>query len=267
MAANTFLEAVNAVRPKTGTPPAVDDAGLVIENERRRMIVYALVEADEEPLTIGGLAETIAASECEKLPQQLHSDERKRVYVAIYQEHLPKLDAMGVIDYDQDRGTVDPGPSLEPMHRILEVVEATQQDPEPGRIATMLSPIVPSWQPSQSPLTTEEIGVLVENERRRLVIDSIGQVTDGISVKDLSENVASAEYETAPAQLSKVERKRVWISCHQTHLPRLESMDIVDYDPESDEKVARRGPAFDHAQRAIRAVRDECDGGKRGDGA
>jgi len=43
----------------------IDEAGVLIKNERRRMVVYALAETDQEKLTIGGVSETVAASEGE----------------------------------------------------------------------------------------------------------------------------------------------------------------------------------------------------------
>jgi hypothetical protein len=30
------------------------------------------------------------------------------VYVSLYQNHLPKMDSVGVIEYDRNRGTVEP---------------------------------------------------------------------------------------------------------------------------------------------------------------
>jgi len=113
----------------------IDEAGVLIKNERRRMVVYALAETDQEKLTIGGVSETVAASECEKRPAQLQSKERKQVYVGLYQGHLPKMDKMGIIDYDQDRGTLECGPKFDSALHILEGVADKCVDANGGEVA------------------------------------------------------------------------------------------------------------------------------------
>lgn len=58
------------------------------------------------------LAEEIAAWEHETTVQQLGNDQRQRTYIGLYQSHLPKLDDYGVIEYNQDRGIIEPTPLL-----------------------------------------------------------------------------------------------------------------------------------------------------------
>jgi len=53
-----------------------------------------------------GVAEHIAARENGTSVQGLTSQERKRVRIALYQCHLPRMDALGVVDFEKDRGTV-----------------------------------------------------------------------------------------------------------------------------------------------------------------
>lgn len=82
-----------------------DEVFEMLQNERRRRILRYLLEADDV-MTIGELAERIAAVENDTSVAALNSTQRKRVYVALYQTHLPKMDSVGVIDYDRDRGRV-----------------------------------------------------------------------------------------------------------------------------------------------------------------
>lgn len=77
----------------------------LLKNRRRREVLQYLLEADET-VTLGELAEQIAAWENDTEITALSSDQRKRVYVALYQTHLPKMDDAGIIDYDQDRGLI-----------------------------------------------------------------------------------------------------------------------------------------------------------------
>ena len=77
----------------------------LLKNRRRREVLKYLLEA-EETVTLGELAEQIAAWENNTEVNALNSDQRKRVYVALYQTHLPKMDDAGIVDYDQDRGLI-----------------------------------------------------------------------------------------------------------------------------------------------------------------
>ncbi len=77
----------------------------LLKNRRRREVLAYLLEA-EETVTLGELAEQIAAWENDTEVAALSSDQRKRVYVALYQTHLPKMDDAGIVEYDQDRGLI-----------------------------------------------------------------------------------------------------------------------------------------------------------------
>ena len=79
----------------------------VLRNWRRRAVLEYLRTHDEASTT-KQLAEHIAAAENGVSVDQLSSEQRKRVYVSLYQNHLPKMDSAGVIGYDQNRGTVEP---------------------------------------------------------------------------------------------------------------------------------------------------------------
>ncbi len=77
----------------------------LLKNRRRREVLAYLLEA-EETVTLGELAEQIAAWENDTEVNALNSDQRKRVYVALYQTHLPKMHDAGIVEYDQDRGLI-----------------------------------------------------------------------------------------------------------------------------------------------------------------
>ncbi|MFL9708804.1 DUF7344 domain-containing protein, partial [Aeromonas veronii] len=51
-------------------------------------------------------ATQIAAWEHDTTIENLTSQERKPIYIALYQNHLPKLDKYGLVDYHQSRGIV-----------------------------------------------------------------------------------------------------------------------------------------------------------------
>jgi hypothetical protein len=86
-----------------------DDAFHILQNSRRRAVLrYLLDHEEEERFVMRDLAEEVAAWEHDTTVQQLVSDERQRVYIALYQSHLPKLDDHDIIEYNQSRGVVEP---------------------------------------------------------------------------------------------------------------------------------------------------------------
>ena len=70
------------------------------------MLVY-LSGTEDNSASLGELAEHVAAKENDIDRSELSSTQRKRVYIGLYQCHLPKMDDLDVVDYDQDRGTVE----------------------------------------------------------------------------------------------------------------------------------------------------------------
>ena len=77
----------------------------MLKNRRRRDILRYLRENDDES-TLSDLAEFIAAKENGVERRLLSSDERKRVYIGLYQCHLPKMDDARVIDFEKRSGGV-----------------------------------------------------------------------------------------------------------------------------------------------------------------
>lgn len=99
--------------------PSLDVIFDILRNERRRLVLRAVKERGGST-TLGELAEHIGGIENGKPPDELDSKERKRVYVGLYQTHLPKMDDAGAVRYDQDRGTIEEGPSADAFQRYLD---------------------------------------------------------------------------------------------------------------------------------------------------
>lgn len=84
----------------------LDETFDLLRNQRRRDVLLYLAEAEDNTATVGELAKYVAAKENDIDEAALTSTQRKRVYIGLYQCHLPKMNEVGVVDYDQDRGTV-----------------------------------------------------------------------------------------------------------------------------------------------------------------
>ena len=108
----------------------------ILKNERRRQTLEFLRE--EPTTTLSDLAEHVAALENDKPIRELTSSERKRVYVGLYQCHLPKMDDAGVIDYERSRGTIRLRDAASPCFVYLDI-ELNGQSNDEGRISGLWS--------------------------------------------------------------------------------------------------------------------------------
>src|SRR6056297_1117923 len=82
-------------------------------------------------------------------------------------------------------------------------------------------------------LSQDEIFAILSNPRRRYVLYFLNQHGEGIELTDLAEHVAAWENDTTVEELSSKERKRVYVSLYQTHVPKLADHGLIDYDPDS----------------------------------
>jgi len=117
-----------------GKPSRADGAELskgeifdLLKNRRRRTVIRYLRENDGHA-KLNDLAEYIAAKENDIDIRQLSSDQRKRVYIGLYQCHLPKMDSLGVIDYDKNRGTTKLQESVTQLLEYMDLDEDHQEE-------------------------------------------------------------------------------------------------------------------------------------------
>lgn len=85
---------------------SMDDVFHILQTKRRRDVLRYVID-ESGPVRLRDLAEYVAANEHGKAVDELTSSERQRVYISLYQSHLPKLDEHGVVTYDKDRGIVE----------------------------------------------------------------------------------------------------------------------------------------------------------------
>lgn len=100
---------------------STEDVYEVLSNRRRRYAIHHLKQTDG-PVDVSTLAEQVAAWENGKPVAELDSQERKRVYISLYQSHLPTLEKRGLVAYDDDRGIVELTDSIANAEVYLEVV-------------------------------------------------------------------------------------------------------------------------------------------------
>lgn len=115
-------------------PPAElskDELFHLLQNQRRRRVLLYLQDTDGE-VSMRDIAEQVAAWENDTTVAALGSNERQRVYIALYQSHLPKLDDAGVLTYDQQRGIVSRTQLADQLEAYLNVEASHESNAEIG---------------------------------------------------------------------------------------------------------------------------------------
>lgn len=133
MTANT----IGAGTPRAPDAPSADGASRLptadvfhlLQNSRRRSVVEYFME-HEGPVQLGTLADWVTACECETTPEAVSADARQRVYIALYQSHLPKLDSHDVVEYDSEQNLVARGTNAPALEAPLAFERATTRQGE-----------------------------------------------------------------------------------------------------------------------------------------
>ncbi len=112
--------------PSRASSLSKDDTFHILQNERRRRVLRYLSDA-EGPVDMRDIAEQVAAWEHDTTVQQLTSDQRQRVYIALYQSHLPKLADFGLITYNRSRGVVERTPLADQIAWYLDDENGTEE--------------------------------------------------------------------------------------------------------------------------------------------
>lgn len=90
----------------------------ILSNSRRRFLLSRLQQA-QEPKRLMELADEIAAWENDTTVEALSDKESKRVYVSVYQTHVPKLEDAGLITYDSETGVIELSESAREVERYM----------------------------------------------------------------------------------------------------------------------------------------------------
>ncbi|WP_222920380.1 hypothetical protein [Natrinema sp. SYSU A 869] len=80
------------------------------------------------------------------------------------------------------------------------------------------------------PLSKGEIFEVLRNQRRRYVLQYLKQDDRPVELGDLAQQVAAWEYETTLEGVTPEQRKRVYTTLQQTHLPKMDGSGILRFD-------------------------------------
>lgn len=112
----------------------LDNIFEILTNKRRRMVIEYLRSSDKA-VSLSELADRIAATENDKPVDELSSEERKRVYVGLYQAHLPKMESAGILDVDNERNHVSLQPEASQLYPYLDLSGNQDDSAPPSAVA------------------------------------------------------------------------------------------------------------------------------------
>ncbi|WP_231186861.1 hypothetical protein [Haladaptatus sp. DYF46] len=116
---STAVEEFDHASDESVEPLSRDKIFHILQTQRRRDALRFLKDTGGT-VEMRDLAEQVAAWENDTTVQALTSDERQRVYIALYQSHLPKLESEGIIRYNKSRGIVERGPLADQFDPYLD---------------------------------------------------------------------------------------------------------------------------------------------------
>lgn len=84
----------------------------------------------------------------------------------------------------------------------------------------------------RNPLSKGEVFEVLRNQRRRYVLQYLKQDGRPVELGDLAQQIAAWEYETTLEGVTPEQRKRVYTTLQQTHLPKMDAAGILRFDAE-----------------------------------
>ncbi|MFB6125431.1 MAG: hypothetical protein ABEJ59_05680 [Halanaeroarchaeum sp.] len=93
----------------------------VLSSTRRRYVLHYL-RRNDGTTNLRELSTIIAAWEYDTTPENVTSKQRTRVYTALRQSHLPKMDREGIIEFDPSSGDVIVTPEADDLEIYLDIV-------------------------------------------------------------------------------------------------------------------------------------------------
>lgn len=91
-------------------------------SKRRRRLALRIIRESSTPLSVNRLAERVAKREF----GDPSAEELRAISLTLHHNHLPRLEADDVVQYDEIEGTVRPGVNFDPPLRFLE--ESREED-------------------------------------------------------------------------------------------------------------------------------------------
>lgn len=115
-----------------------------------------------------------------------------------------------------------------------------------GNMSATKDPAGQSFVEEGETMTHDDCFDLLSNHRRRFTLHYLQQAENGTELGELAEQVAAWENETPREEISYDQRKRVYTSLQQVHLPRMDDAGVVEFDDR--EGTVTMGPTADEIE-------------------
>ena len=98
-------------------------------------------------------------------------------------------------------------------------------------------------------LSTDETFHILQNERRRRVLQYLAETEGPVQMPDIAEQIAAVEHDTTVHQLTSTQRQRVYIALYQSYLPKLADFGLITYN--QNRGIVERTRAADQVMRYL----------------
>lgn len=105
MVKRSMGETDSTVSPADPDGESLDGVFEVLASRERRFVLYTLVQSDR-PAGLVELARRLAAWRRGAFPEEITPEECQETYLHLYHTHVPLLDEVGAVEYDQENGQV-----------------------------------------------------------------------------------------------------------------------------------------------------------------
>jgi DNA-binding transcriptional ArsR family regulator len=206
---DSFRDATADARPHSSERDASLDATFdALANRRCRALLRHLAESGDA-LVVDDLADRLAD---ELDDESANSATEARLRTSLHHTHLPKLADARLVEYNPDRGLVRLRPD-------------SQFD--------SLTSTIDSLESADQPSSTDRLFELLADFRRRQALRTLVR-HDDLSLPDLADEVAVAEYDQSLPNIDPDDVLKVYLSLYHTHVPKLAAADLVAYDQDGD---------------------------------
>ena len=102
---------------------------------QHRRIILAVLATENRSLTVNDLTKAIAKHNHHTPLLEVSEEESRQIRISLHHTHLPKLEDLSLVGYDQERQLVEPTPQFDQLRPQLSAV--IDADPELEAPATL----------------------------------------------------------------------------------------------------------------------------------
>ncbi|NUB91653.1 hypothetical protein HTZ84_09410 [Haloterrigena sp. SYSU A558-1] len=96
--------------------------------EHHRRIILAVLATEKRSLTVNDLTKAIVKHNHHTPLLEVSEEESRQIRISLHHMHIPKLEDLSLIEYDQERQLVEPTPQFDQLQPQLSAV--IDADPE-----------------------------------------------------------------------------------------------------------------------------------------